>query len=197
MKKLSKLHTFKKIRLLVLSLLISIAGCAGHDALSDRLVVGFDIDDTLLFSTPAFEKGFQSKERPFSQGFWEIVNFSDEGNSVIKKTAALILEDHRSKGADIYVITARHPPGSTVLKKFLKKNFGIEEDRVFFETEGKTMRLKSIGVDIFYGDSDSDITAALEAGAIPYRIMRAPESSYRKKYNPGKYRENIIKDSEW
>jgi len=184
------------IRLLVLLLLIA-AGCAGHNIYNEKLVVGFDVDDTLLFSTPAFKKGFNSKERPFSPGFWEIVNSSDEGNSVVKKKAVRILEDHRSKGADIYVITARHPHGGAVLRRFLKKKFDIKEDHIFFETEGKALRLKSIGADIFYGDSDSDITAAMEAGAVPYRIMRAPESSYKKKYNPGKYNESIIRDSEW
>ena len=46
--------------------------------------VGFDIDDTLLFSSPAFDLAFASDHEAFSPEFWSLVNESDRGRSCIK-----------------------------------------------------------------------------------------------------------------
>lgn len=189
----------KKIRLLLtaVSCVLLIAGCVARVEFKENLRAGFDVDDTLLFSTPAFEKAYQSDVAPFSSGFWKIVNSSDKENSLVKKKTFDILKTHQLKGDEIFIITARHPYGAGTLKKVLNEKFGVPLKNIYFETEGKAQRIKELNLDIFYGDSDSDIKAALEAGAVPYRIQRSTASSYRKKYNPGRYGEEIIENSEW
>lgn len=180
------------------AVLLFISGCAKQKEIrTGQLKVGFDVDDTLLFSTPAFKKGFESKAAPYSTEFWKVVNGSDREKSVIKKKARQLLIRHKKKGDEVFVITARHPYGGENLKEFLNEKFGILKEKIYFETEGKTRRIKQLELDIFYGDSDSDITAAQEAGAIAYRIQRSTASSYRKKYNPGKFGEEVIEDSQW
>ena len=60
---------------------------------SSVLNVGFDLDDTLVFSTPAFEEGFSAECRSFSDQFWVIVNKSEITESMIKKKATEILRE--------------------------------------------------------------------------------------------------------
>ncbi len=190
---------FKRLFLSAAVAVILLAGCVAKNENIQKspLKVGFDVDDTLLFSTPAFQKGFESDTKPFSDEFWTVVNTSDRGNSVVKKKTLSILEKQRADGAEIYAITARKSNGGEVLKSYLNDIFSIPKSNVYFETEGKADRLRQLEIDIYYGDSDSDITAAMEAGIKAYRIERSTASSYQKKYNPGKYGEEIIENSDW
>jgi acid phosphatase (class B) len=167
---------------------------SGQDA-GKRLKVGFDLDDTLLSSTPAFNKGFRSIHQPFSKRFWMLVNKSDKGNSVVKKKAVEILEKHQENGDEVYIITARRPYGTEPLIYFINETFGIKKENIYFEPNGKEDRIKSLELDIYYGDADSDISDAIESGAKAIRIMRSPESWNKKKYHPGRYGEQIIENS--
>ena len=160
------------------------------------LKIGFDLDDTLLFSTPAFKKGFRSVHKPFSKRFWALVNKSDKGNSIVKEKVRKILNEHKNNGDEIFIITARCPYGTQPLTDFLAETFRIEKGNIYFEPRGKKDRIKSLKLDVFYGDSDSDISAAMQSGAKGIRILRSPNSWYSKKYNPGKYSEYIIENSE-
>jgi acid phosphatase (class B) len=162
----------------------------------EPVAVGFDFDDTLVFSSPAFKEGFAGKPKPYSKGFWEIVNASDEGRSVVKKKTLEILEKHRARGDSIYVITARKPYGGDKVKAYIQKTFAIPPGNVFFETRGKERRIRALGLSIFYGDSDSDIKAAQKAGIIGVRILRSPNSSYKGKNNPGRFNEEIVPGSQ-
>ncbi|MEA3506216.1 MAG: HAD family acid phosphatase [Elusimicrobiota bacterium] len=195
---IKKLLKLKRIAIVGAAVLV-LAGCRARNGAvkKETLKVGFDVDDTLLFSTPAFQKGFQSDTRPFSDEFWEVVNTSDRGNSMVKESVRQIVEKYRAEGAGIYAITARKPYGGEELKEYLKDVLDIPGDHTYFEPDGKTGRLNQLGIDIFYGDSDSDITAAQEAGIKAYRIERSTASSYQEKYNPGKYGEEIIENTEW
>jgi len=156
--------------------------------------VGFDVDDTLLFSTPAFDKANKSDYSGYSQEWWVIVNKSDEGNSIVKKVTENILNGHKRKGDEIFVISARNEAGGDVLRGFLNKTFGIKKENVYFEHD-KADLIKKLRISVFYGDSDSDITTAQEAGAKGIRIMRSPKSSYKGNYHPGAFGEEIIPDS--
>ena len=177
--------------------LLPVAGCVKNPSSDQNLQVGFDLDDTLVFSTLSFDKAFKSAFVPFSPDFWEVVNASDGRYSIIKKKASSLLDMHANRGDDIFIITARHPFGTAPLEDFLQKVFVIKKENIFFETEGKTPRIRALGLDVFYGDSDSDITDALSGGAVPYRIERSTTSSYKRKYNPGRFGEDIIEGSLW
>lgn len=162
-----------------------------------KLKVGFDIDDTLLFSTPNFDNALNSSVEPYSEKFWFMVNKNDKKYSKIKQKVKQILDQHLKNGDEVYIITSRKPYGGEYLKRYLSKTFKIPKENIFFEPEGKTERIRSLGIKIYYGDSDSDIKNALEAGAKPVRVLRAKESSYKKSYNVGNYNEEILPDSEW
>ncbi|MFH1352252.1 MAG: HAD family acid phosphatase [bacterium] len=157
--------------------------------------VGFDIDDALLFSSPAFDRGYAGAE-PYTAEFWKIINSSDEEVSVIKEKCYEILKAHQDKGHKVYLITSRNSDGGDALKKYLSGKMSIPEENIFFEPHGKTARIKELGIDAFYGDSDSDIRYAEEAEAIPIRILRSPKSSYKGSCNPGCFNEFIVPDSE-
>jgi len=168
-----------------------------NPALEDPSVkrVGLDIDDTLLFSSPAFDKGF-AEAQAYTDEFWTIVNASDEELSLIKPKTIEIINAHKEKGHEIFLITARNEAGGEVLKKYMASLLDIPEGNIYFAPSGKTELLKKLQIDAFYGDSDSDIQCAQEAGAIPVRIMRSPDSGYKSKYNPGSLGEFIVPDSE-
>ena len=78
-----------------------------------KLVVAFDIDDTLLFSSPGFYyyankhdlKQFKTCDE--DKDFWyDVNNFADE-YSLPKNIAFELIELHQSRGDVIYFITAR------------------------------------------------------------------------------------------
>ncbi len=157
--------------------------------------IGFDLDDTLLFSSPAFQQGFKSNVEPFSREFWGVVNSSDRKYSCIKPKTLKILNWYRNKGAEIYIITAREGYKGDNLRNYLEDAYNIPPNHVFFESDGKTRRLQKIGINVYFGDSDSDIKEAQAAGIKAIRIERSPESNYDKKYHPGKFNERIIKNT--
>ncbi|MEW6556132.1 MAG: HAD family acid phosphatase [Elusimicrobiota bacterium] len=187
----------------ILSLLFAISyllfaaftGCATAPKVQQSINVGFDCDDTLLFSTPAFEIANKSEYSEYSDEWWAIVNKSDEGNSIVKKVTEKILNEHKQKCDEIFVITSREDFEGDILRDFLNKTFGIKKQNIYFEHK-KANKIKELNISIFYGDSDSDITAAQEAGAKGIRILRSPKSSYKGKYHPGQLGEEIIPNSE-
>lgn len=200
--------------------------------------VAFDVDDTLLFSSYAIDRGFATggTPRPEDALFWSQVNACDKGcpeetitlsdgssklipatKASTPKTKALeLIKTHRALGHKVYAITARSDFNGEHLRLFLKEQFGIEKENVFFEPSneqpnnpaGKTDRIENLNLDIFYGDSDSDITdtqlAFLNSSnskrVKAVRFLRSPRSSNRKagklnKYHPGYYGETILSDS--
>ncbi|MFA5779502.1 MAG: HAD family acid phosphatase [Elusimicrobiota bacterium] len=173
----------------------SVAPSSSAASLQSSINVGFDVDDTLLFSSPAFNIASKSEYSEYSEEWWAIVNKSDKGNSIIKKVAEKILNEHKAKGDQIFIITARDKIGGGALKDFLNERFGIKKENAYFSNR-KAELIKKLNISIFYGDSDSDITAAQEAGAKGIRILRSSKSSYKGKYHPGEFGEEIIPDSE-
>ena len=150
------------------------------------LKVGFDYDDTLIFSTPAFRAGAASGQESYSPGYWRVVNqsFNLEKVKLVPMTTALI---YKALGFDVVVITARQGYGGEELQehwKWLAKEFYFERN--------KSEILKRARFVAFFGDSDSDITEALAAGVRPIRVKRSPKSDYTGKYHPGQYKECIL-----
>ena len=165
--------------------------------------VGFDVDDTLLFSTGAFRKGFDSGHRYDSEEFWALVNTSDSGNSIVKESARAVVETYQKRGIELFAITARSPVGGVELARYLHGVFGIPKENIFFEPDSKTARIRELRLDVFFGDSDSDITDAMEAGVRAIRFQRSENSSYKnedgslRKYHPGLYGEQIVNGSKY
>lgn len=199
------MNLLKKRRLTICySIIILLFFCCAKkpaiDLTSGRLRVGFDVDDTLLFSTPAFDRA-KEKYDWGSDEFWNEVNTSDSAVSLIKTKTFEIIKNHQAQNCDIFVITARPGNGGESLKKFISEKFDIPEENIYFEPNSKIERIRQLKLNIFYGDSDTDISDAQSAGAEGIRIQRSEKSSYKDnsgklaKYNPGKFKEKIIEDS--
>ncbi len=207
--------------------LLDFLGIAPVDSLdlSSATAVGFDIDDTLLFSTPAFGRGFATggTPAPTDTTFWTAVNGCDPGcdaetitladgstkdlpatdPSAVKSRAYELVQYHLSLGQQVYAITARPDINGDVLRDYLATQFGIDRNNVYFEPVMKTDRMAALGLDVFYGDSDSDITDARKVPGrtvLGVRFERSPKSSYRDgmrlaRYHPGYFGEPIIANS--
>jgi len=75
--------------------------------------VSFDIDDTVLFSSPCFYHG-QEKYSPGkndylkNQDFWNEVNAGCDQYSIPKQIAVDLINMHQARGDQIYFITGRN-----------------------------------------------------------------------------------------
>jgi len=64
------------------------------------------------------------------------------------------------------------------------------------QLKDKTPFLCEERIEYYYGDSDSDIAAAVTAGAVPIRVKRASDSYAKDAVHNGQLGEIVIKDSD-
>ena len=156
-------------------------------------IIGFDIDDTVVFSSPAFTHAKATK----GGSFWERVNTSDHLSLPLTHTLALVRE-HLRLGHAVYLITARRHTQGETLSATMATLLGIPASHVYFRDKGKAALIQELGITTFYGDSDTDITDAQAAGATGVRVPRHPASTYTnkdgsmRKYHPGAYGELVL-----
>ncbi|MEX3022396.1 acid phosphatase AphA [Kluyvera sp. STS39-E] len=174
------------------------------------MAVGFDIDDTVLFSSPGFWRG-QRTYSPDSQdylknpAFWEKMNNGWDAFSIPKEVARSLIAMHVKRGDSIYFVTGRSQTQTETVSKTLQDYFlipGVNMNPVIFAGDNpgqntKTQWLKEKNIRVFYGDSDNDITAAREAGARGIRVLRASNSTYRPLPHAGSFNEEVIVNSEY
>ena len=137
------------------------------------MAVGFDIDDTVLFSSPGFWRGKKTYS-PDSEAylknpeFWEKMNNGWDEFSIPKEVARALIAMHVKRGDSIYFVTGRSQTKTETVSKTLQDDFQIPAtsmNPVIFagDKEGqntKTQWLEKKNIKVFYGDSDNDITAA-------------------------------------
>ena len=157
------------------------------------LNVGFDIDDTILFSRDIFLNIPENKRNPIDYGW---VNRQDRKLSLFITPTLDLISYFKNNGHEIYFITARSGENGDYLAKFLSDSLKmriIKDKNLFFcpkETiNGKRYttkhhQMKKLKLDLFYGDADTDIIAALKANVHPIRIVRHKKSieQYGKNY---------------
>jgi len=174
------------------------------------MAVGFDIDDTVLFSSPGFWRGKKTYS-PDSEAylknpeFWEKMNNGWDEYSIPKEVARALIAMHVKRGDSIYFVTGRSQTKTETVSKTLQDDFQIPAasmNPVIFagDKEGqntKTQWLEQKNIKIFYGDSDNDITAAQDVGARGIRVLRASNSTYRPLPMAGKFGEEVIVNSEY
>lgn len=170
--------------------------------------VGFDIDDTVLFSSPGYYYG-QIKYSPGNSDFLTMEDFWNEMNngldeySLPKEIARKLITFHRERGDAIYFITGREPTESETLTGLLGRTFGLENpNKVIFtgssNTENPKIRpLKEHNIQIYYGDSDSDIRAAQTLRIRAIRIIRAGNSTHKPLPKIGNLGEEVLRDSQF
>ncbi|MCP3941028.1 MAG: acid phosphatase AphA [Desulfobacteraceae bacterium] len=173
------------------------------------IVVGFDIDDTVLFSSPGFYYGLNNHDGPGntnlygdkpldSKKFWDDMNGKFDKFSFPKKSGEALVKMHYRRGDKVVFITARPSSEKSIVPQILMQCFGIPRPEVVFTNETpKTQFLRRRGVQVYYGDADSDMRQAREAAARPIRVMRsALSTNTASAYHVGAFGEEVVIHSE-
>lgn len=174
--------------------------------------VGFDVDDTVLFSSPGFmyrennidgpnytnKYGKTVKQQRKSKQFWKDMNFYFDQFSMPKKIAYKLIAMHKKRGDKIYFITARPPSKKERLSLILSKHFKLNHKKLlyFSNRKSKSPFIKKLKIKLFYGDSDLDIKSAEQENIRSIRILRSPLSNYKRHLSLGKFNEEILKNSD-
>ncbi len=93
------------------------------------MAVGFDIDDTVLFSSPGFWRG--QKPSPGSEDylknpqFWEKMNNGWDEFSMPKEVARQLIAMHVKRGDSIWFVTGRSQTKTETVSKTLQDDFLI------------------------------------------------------------------------
>ncbi|MFA7258443.1 MAG: acid phosphatase AphA [Aeromonas bestiarum] len=174
------------------------------------MAVGFDIDDTLLFSSPGFYRGkqeFSPNDESYlkNPAFWEKMNNGWDAFSVPKEVGKALITMHLKRGDHIYFVTGRSATRTETVSQTLQQTMGIPADRlnpVIFAGDQpgqntKVQWLKDKQMKIFYGDADGDIKAAQAVGVRGIRLLRAANSTYRPLPLAGALGEEVIVDSQF
>lgn len=154
-------------------------------AQTGMLRVGFDIDDTVLYSEPAFQKALKDGNGQIDYGW---INTHDREYSIPISPTVELISFFRAHGHEVYFITARSGDNGQHLAEYLTDllGFPVEMGKVLFfspkekkngfsyTTKHKIM--KTLDLDIFYGDSDQDVIAAIKADVHPVRVVRNGQS---------------------
>jgi len=189
---------------------VSVAQIENSLQVRPPMAVGFDIDDTVLFSSPGFWRGKelyspQSEEYLHNPAFWEKMNNGWDEFSIPKEVARTLIAMHVKRGDAIYFVTGRSQTKTETVSKTLQDDFQIPAENmnpVIFAGDQpgqntKTQWLQDKRIKMFYGDSDNDIRAAREVGARGIRVLRASNSTYRPLPQAGMYNEEVIANSEY
>jgi acid phosphatase (class B) len=185
----------------------------------DPINVVFDVDDTVLFTSPGFQWGSRTygpdivsagvpvreedlatdEQRKKYREFWTKMNNELDQFSVKKWIAAELIGLHKSRGDHIYFVTKRINTGTERLTDTLRVEFGLPTDcpRVIFTNrQDKTDAFRKIGAQLSYGDSDGDIRDSIRAGARPIRVLRSPASVNHEPTHDGAFGEEVLRNSE-
>ncbi|MBQ3644942.1 MAG: acid phosphatase AphA [Candidatus Riflebacteria bacterium] len=173
------------------------------------ITIGLDVDDTVFFSSPGLYYIMNNNDGPDgknlyeneifrSQRFWNDLSCKYDIFSMPKNSAIKLLEMHKKRGDRIFFITARvQPEGEEILTKCLHKAFKLtnQPKTIFSGNTPKTKFIKENNIELFYGDSDSDITQAHNANIRAIRIERSPLSVNKTNYSPSAFGEEILENS--
>jgi acid phosphatase class B len=193
----------RSIKLSVIAVTILMSTCAtpvvvNHpQSVPGQLKVGFDIDDTILFSRDTFLKAPHMSDDPDQVDFgW--VNMHDSLYSVVIQPMADLIDFLRAGGHQVYFITARPGTNGAAVGRFLSQELGFQVvvgENLFFSAKKKDPAsghrftskheiIEELGLHIFYGDSDTDMIAASIAGVRGVRVVRDERSvaAYSKNY---------------
>ena len=149
------------------------------------LKVGFDIDDTVLYSRDVFLNAPRNDSGKLDYGW---VNKHDSEYSIVIPPTVTLINYFRAHGHEVYFITARPGMNGETAASFLTDVLGFEiiKDKNLFFAPKETLNGKryttkhrvitELGLDLYYGDSDTDMIAAIKAGVHPVRIVRHQKS---------------------
>jgi acid phosphatase (class B) len=145
---------------------------------TEPINVVFDVDDTVLFTSPGFQWGTRTygsgivsagvsireedlpseEQRHKYREFWTKMNNELDEFSVKKWIAVELIALHKSRGDKIYFVTKRIFTGTEGLTDILRREFGLRADSpsvIFTNRQEKTAAFRNIRAQLSYGDSDA------------------------------------------
>ena len=172
--------------------------------------VGFDVDDVALFSAPVVQKVlFENPGKRFEEipEMYQRMNCGMEVRySMTKQVTEKLIKLHKKRGDQIFFITARGYTDCVDkdygINQYLAEIYQIDNMNpvIFTNTEfgpgTKATWLMDHKISVYYGDSDSDIQAAQNAGALGVRVIRAANSDKQEDNRIGCYSEPVLKHSD-
>jgi acid phosphatase class B len=150
-----------------------------------KLRVGFDIDDTTLYSERAFVVAPKTESGKTDYSW---INTHDKEYSLLIDPVITLINYFRAHGHEVFFITARPGPNGDSVAVFLSKNLNFDvkvDSNLFFSPKEyingfkyttKHRKMNELDLDIYYGDSDTDIIAAIKADVHPVRVVRSNAS---------------------
>ncbi len=158
------------------------------------LRAGFEYDDGLVFSTPAYKTAQKLGTKSGSGDYWNAVNRAyklERAKPVVWLTAWLF----RVFGFNVEIICQRDPAGSDSLvqswKPLAKEFFFVGDENQKYEL------LEKIPLTLYFAVSDSDIIQARKAGVWAVRIRKNKKSVLPAEANPRKFNEPVLPLSEF
>ncbi|MDP2866214.1 MAG: hypothetical protein Q8O90_08220 [Elusimicrobiota bacterium] len=155
---------------------------------------GFEYDDGLVYSTPAFQAAEKDKAAPGGQDYWNSVNrsFSYERLKPVPWLAAWTL---KALGVKIAVFCDRGAEGGDSLEASWRK---LADYFYFIRTEDEKYKiLEKRRFIIYAAPSDSGIIQARKAGVTPLRVKKSKRSVNPLESNPGKFKERTLPFSDF
>ncbi|MBU2572957.1 MAG: hypothetical protein KKH28_02625 [Elusimicrobia bacterium] len=158
------------------------------------LEVGFEYDDGLAFSTPAFQSAQKEPAEPFSKDYWSLVNRACNLERT-KPVVWLSAWFFKALGFRVNIFCQRAPAGSDALVRSWKPlagnfYFTPDEDQKYQLLEKKRFVL-------YFASSDGGIIQARKAGVAAVRIQKSQKSVLPYEYNPRKFKEPVLPLSEF
>lgn len=156
--------------------------------------IGFEYDDGLVFSTPAFNQAKKTDISPTQKDYWNFLNRSyklERGKLIPLITAWLF----KTFGFDIYIVCMREDIGADSIKHSWKP---LINKFIFAENDLKKYKiLEKENFILYFAGSDADIIQAKKANTTAIRIKRSSKSANEAAYTPGKFNEFILPLSEF
>ncbi len=150
---------------------------------------GFEYDDGLSYSTPAFKAAEKDGLKPGTPDYWNAVNRSYVYER-LKPLPWLTAWALKALGVKIAVFCGRGAQGGDSLEASWRR---LADYFYFIGSEDEEYRLLEKGrYVLFAGASDAGIIQARKAGVTPLRLERSPRSAVKADYNPGKFGERYL-----
>lgn len=150
---------------------------------------GFEYDDGLVYSTPAFQAAAKEKLEPGTPDYWNSVNRSFAYER-LKPVPWLCAWSLRIIGVRVTFFLDRGAQGADSLEASWRS---LAEQFYFPASEEEKFRVLDKKRFILYAaPSDSGIIQARKAGVTPLRIKKSPKSVNPLESNPGKFGERTL-----
>jgi acid phosphatase class B len=172
--------------------------------------IGFEYDDGLVFSTPAFNQAagrcdikgespsnsqvIKNAISPDKKDYWNFLNrsYKLERTKLIPLLTAGVF---KTFGFDIYVICMREDIGTDSIKYSWKP---FINEFIFVENDLKKYKvLEKENFLLYFANSDADIIQSKKANTTVIRLKRSSKSVNKTLYTPGKFNEFILPLSEF